>query len=92
MLNGVAKTIEMITKLFLRHTDLVQTGVLDMVRSYSLFSFDFHTYVHPDGPRHGRLICSLICYINMRYTHFISRVKSPGSTTDKLFSYMFLWL
>ena len=52
-----------------------------MVRSYRLLPFDFHTYVHPDGSRHSRLICSLVCrkkkktYCLVVWNVFLSRDK-----------------
>lgn len=52
-------------------TDLMQTGVLDMVRSHRLLSFDLHTYVHPNCSRHSRLVCSLVCHEKVRYVPFV---------------------
>lgn len=43
-----------------------------MIRSDRLFSLDLHTDVHPDGPRHSRFICSLICQIKTGYTRLLS--------------------
>lgn len=63
-----------------------------MVWSHRLLSFDLHTYVHPDGSRHSRLICSLVCQMKVRYTCLLSWLKSVLSTTDKDFNYLFLVL
>lgn len=51
-----------------------------MVRSHRLLSFDLHTYVHPDGPWHSRLICSLVCQMKKRYTCSLSGLKYALST------------
>ncbi len=73
-------------------TDLMQTGVLDVVRSDRLLSFDLHTYVHPDGSGHSRLISSLVCRMKVRYTCLLSWLKSVPSTRHKRFNYLFLVL
>lgn len=70
----------------------MQTGVLDMVRSDRLLSFDLHTYVHPDGSWHSGLISSLVCQMKVRYTCLLSWLKSVPSTKDKCFNYLLLVL
>lgn len=65
-------------------TDLMQTGVLDMVRSHCLLSFDLHTYVHPDSSRNSRLISSLICHIKIRYVCLLRWMKHVPSATLSL--------
>lgn len=40
---------------------LVQAGVLNMVGSHLLLALDLHADVQPDGSRHCRLVCALVC-------------------------------
>lgn len=53
-------------------TDLMKTGVLDVIRGHSLLSLDLHTYVHPDCSWHSRLICSLVCLKRVRHNTLTS--------------------
>lgn len=70
----------------------MQAGVLNMVWSHRLLSFDFHTYVHPNGSRHCRFICSLVCQMKGRYTWLLSLLESVLSTGNKDFNYQSLVL
>lgn len=40
---------------------LMQAGVLYVVGSHLLLAFDLHADVQPDGSRHSRLVCPLVC-------------------------------
>lgn len=63
-----------------------------MVRSDCLLSFDLHTYVHPDGSWHSRLISSLVCQIKVRHTWLLSWLTSVPSMRDKHLNCLFLCL
>lgn len=72
----------------------MQTGVLDMVRSNRLLSFDLHTYVHPDGSWHSRLISSLVCQMKVRYTRSLVgwNLFNLQETSTSIICFLFCYL
>lgn len=51
-----AETLLRIERIVVHQTDLMKTGVLDMVGSHLLLSLDLHTDVKANSTRHCRLV------------------------------------
>lgn len=52
---------------------LVQTGVLNMIRSNRFLAFDLYTYVHADGPRHSGFVSTFVCEEHKTHRNTVTR-------------------